>query len=582
MAKIAIELVGLSAFDCGGQQTTVGPRWTVEAKGVVNEAQEKALLLHSVGSDVQELYETLTDPGPGVGVVEDTASSTQKVIRTLDAHFIVKRNETYERHVFRAMAQSKSETVDQLVARLRKQGAYCGFANVEQDIRDQIIDKCQSTKLRRKLLEKSELTLSKAMDIARALESVENQMKVMDLASGLETSTSGEVNVVKRREWKQPSNKSGKACYRCGNVGHYARDECCPAKKATCDKCGKVGHYAKVCHTKLPGTSAGGDRQGRSGEGQRFKWKSRVKNMNLVEPDSNDEDSDGVMGMYSIQEGKRPPVKVHMKIENVGQELQVDTGASVSVMPARMYREEYAQIPLQKCNVKLTAYGGRALKVLGQMMVKVEYQKTECTLPLVVVDSEGPLLLGRNWLAHIKLNWAQIFMVQGTCESKSVEEVVKQHAKLFESELGTVKGFKADIKLREGAQPIFHRARPVPYALRDKVEAELDRLEAEGVIKKVKSSDWASPIVCVPKKDGAIRICGDFKVSVNQVLIDNPYPLPDMEDMFATMGQGTVFSKIDLSNAYQQMTLTEESQQYLTINTHKGLCNAGFNVTVLS
>jgi len=75
----------------------------------------------------------------------------------------------------------------------------------------------------------------------------------------------------------------------------------------------------------------------------------------------------------------------------------------------------------------------------------------------------------------------------------------------------------------------------------------------------------------VPKKDGSIRICGDFKVSVNQVLLDNPYPLPNTEDIFATLGSGTVFSKIDLSNAYQQMELNSESQHYLTVNTHKGL-----------
>ena len=84
-------------------------------------------------------------------------------------------------------------------------------------------------------------------------------------------------------------------------------------------------------------------------------------------------------------------------------------------------------------------------------------------------------------------------------------------------------------------------------------------------------SDWASPIVCVPKKDGSIRICGHFTVSINRVLLDNPYTLPDTEDVFATLGSGTVFSKIDLSNAYQQMELTAESQHYLTVNTHKRL-----------
>ena len=69
-----------------------------------------------------------------------------------------------------------------------------------------------------------------------------------------------------------------------------------------------------------------------------------------------------------------------------------------------------------------------------------------------------------------------------------------------------------------------------------KVEEELDRLEKLGVVKKVERSDWASPIVCVPKKDGSKRIFGDFKVSVNQVLLDIPYPLPDTEDIFATLG----------------------------------------------
>ena len=70
------------------------------------------------------------------------------------------------------------------------------------------------------------------------------------------------------------------------------------------------------------------------------------------------------------------------------------------------------------------------------------------------------------------------------------------------------------------------------------MEEELDRLEKLGVVKKAERSDWASPIVCVPKRDGSKRICGDFKVSVNQVLLDIPYPLPDTEDIFATLGSG--------------------------------------------
>ena len=103
------------------------------------------------------------------------------------------------------------------------------------------------------------------------------------------------------------------------------------------------------------------------------------------------------------------------------------------------------------------------------------------------------------------------------------------------------------------------------------MEKELDRLEQEGVIKKVDHSEWAAPIVVVPKGDGQIRICGDYKVTVNGVLDVDQYPLPKPEDLFASLVGGQKFSKLDLSQAYQQMCLEEESQKFVTINTHKGL-----------
>ena len=124
--------------------------------------------------------------------------------------------------------------------------------------------------------------------------------------------------------------------------------------------------------------------------------------------------------------------------------------------------------------------------------------------------------------------------------------------------------------MQDDGKPIFYKARPVPFALRQKVE-ELNRLENLGVVKKAHWSNWVSPIVCVPKKDGSIHISGDFKLSVNLVVLDSPYSLPDTKDIFATLGSGTVSSKTDLSNAHQQMELNTDSQQYLTVNTHTGL-----------
>ena len=115
------------------------------------------------------------------------------------------------------------------------------------------------------------------------------------------------------------------------------------------------------------------------------------------------------------------------------------------------------------------------------------------------------------------------------------------------------------------------KARPVPYSLKAKVEAELNRLLEHGITEPVRFADWAASIVPVLKRDGSIRICGDYKVTTNRVAKLDKYPLPRIEDLFASLSGGTCFSKLDLSHAYQQIELEEESREYTIINTHKGL-----------
>ena len=86
--------------------------------------------------------------------------------------------------------------------------------------------------------------------------------------------------------------------------------------------------------------------------------------------------------------------------------------------------------------------------------------------------------------------------------------------------------------------PRFHRARSVPYAMRDKVEKELKRLQEEGTIEPVEFSEWATPIVPVLKLDGSVRICGDFRVTVNPVSKLDKYPIPKAKDLFAKLSRG--------------------------------------------
>lgn len=91
------------------------------------------------------------------------------------------------------------------------------------------------------------------------------------------------------------------------------------------------------------------------------------------------------------------------------------------------------------------------------------------------------------------------------------------------------------------------------------------------MLEKVVHADWAAPIVTVPKRDGTFRLCGDYKVTINQDLEVDQYPLPVPEDLMSSLTGGKTFTKLDLSSAYQQMPLEEESRQYVTISTHRGL-----------
>ena len=96
-------------------------------------------------------------------------------------------------------------------------------------------------------------------------------------------------------------------------------------------------------------------------------------------------------------------------------------------------------------------------------------------------------------------------------------------------------------------------------------------MEAEGIIEKVNNSDWAAPIVSVPKKDGKFRLCGDYKVTINPVLNVDQYPLPKPEDLFATLAGDKRFTKLELRQAYVQLRLDDKSSSYVSVNTHKGL-----------
>ena len=104
------------------------------------------------------------------------------------------------------------------------------------------------------------------------------------------------------------------------------------------------------------------------------------------------------------------------------------------------------------------------------------------------------------------------------------------------------------------------------------MEKELQRLEAEGIIEPLQFSKWAAPIVPIVKSGKkSVRICGDFSLTVNRVSKLDKYPIPKIEDLFAQLSGGKRYTKLDMSQAYQQIVLDKDSRKFVVVNTHRGL-----------
>jgi hypothetical protein len=156
-------------------------------------------------------------------------------------------------------------------------------------------------------------------------------------------------------------------------------------------------------------------------------------------------------------------------------------------------------------------------------------------LPLLVVAGSGPSLLGRDWLKSLRLDWQSVKRI---ANGGLGEEFLQEFPEIFAG-LGEFRGQAVSITVKENAPPRFFKARSVPLALRSKVEQQLQKEVAQGILQPVKNSDWASPIVPVMKSNGSVRVCADFKQTVNAAILPDTYPLPNISRYPPTFDRST-------------------------------------------
>ena len=161
-----------------------------------------------------------------------------------------------------------------------------------------------------------------------------------------------------------------------------------------------------------------------------------------------------------------------------------------------------------------------------------------CHHSFIIVDGKRPNLLGRDMLRVIKIDWSdyicksRIYNVNNT---DFLDGILEKYSEVFDSELGEMKDVLVKIHVPSETKPIFHKARPVPYAIKEKIENELERLIKEGISEPLEYSEWAESFVSIRKSDGCRLICGDYNVTVNKVTQCDRYCVPRTEDILATL-----------------------------------------------
>lgn len=176
-------------------------------------------------------------------------------------------------------------------------------------------------------------------------------------------------------------------------------------------------------------------------------------------------------------------------------------------------------------------------------------------------------MLGRNWMHDFKVVLRQLNYVH----DQVLAPLFDRFRDVFNGTLGKFNKGVIKLNLKSNCEPKFCKPRPLTLAMKDRVENEIDKLVKLGVLEAVDFSEWGTPIVPVLKKSGEVRICGDYKITLNPHLKVEQYPLPRIEELFARLHGGQEFSKIDLSMAYQQLVLDKASRKLTTISTTKGL-----------
>ena len=531
------------------------------------------------------------------GLSEEDLEKPDKIWATIEAQLKVNVNFRIHRLELMRYRQGPEENIDGFVTRCRDKARECDFAEAElqERIMELVIATTPCEQLQRTLLEQPKgYTIDKILHEGRKSEALAaGQRSLQAMEADKNVSAVSRNTAISRNSAQKP----------CGHCGHAHAPRNCPAYKDTCHVCGKKGHWAKMCRTSKQNGGRSpyrgpGNKQSPSGhKWQGYKPKPRqgqrpideVSEQYATEAHANYQESPPDFQQFDvITSGPTESVcpvstEAFVNIEIVcpqktGQHrlrLKVDTGASGNTITLRTVRNMYGdrwRSVIRPTSTRLSAYNGTPIKCLGTIDILCRYKSpTWTTQTFYVVEVDGPAILGLSGCKALTI--VTIHELRSKQEApvqpiKSVEDLKSSFPEQFDT-IGNFRG-KAVLHLKEDAEPTIDAPRKCSVHLKDKIKAELDDMEKNGIIRKVEHhTDWCNSMTTTVKKDGSIRLCLDPK-RLNNALKRCPHKVPTLEELNPAFAGARYFSKLDAKAGYWSVHLAEDSQELTTFRSPFG------------
>ena len=526
---------------------------------------KRGLLLTYVGEATNDIFDTLSN----------TVTDYDSAVQSLTQRFDPARNKDMEIYEFRQITQASGETLNEFYRRLKEKASTCEFASEESEIRTQIIHKTSDTRLRRKAL-REEMDLKALLAYGLALEQSDRHSKVLEEDSNLPRQT----NFIKGKtglEHKKGHNPQGRntrynvpakpSTHKCRNCGgsypHIGGKLSCPANGKKSFECGKIGHFGKYCLSKQRRQT----RQPQPNEHQHPQQRNTRKEVRgLSEHQQSDTDEEFI---YTITPSTKTP-EITVTIAEVPVQVIIDTGSSVNILNHEHFKRINQQNPgiqLQPTTMKVFAYGAKQpLHLLGQFTTTIQHHSTTTTGIFLVTRDNNTCLLSYKTSTELGLLNININSIVVDHPDPAVSQILQKHHKVFQG-MGNLRNCEVKLEIDTTVPPVAQTTRRLPHSMRKKVNEKLHEMEEQGIIEKVKGvTPWLSPLIPIPKKGGDLRLVLDMRVP-NQALKRRRVQFPTVDDILHKMEGATIFTEVDLSQGYLQISLAEESRSITAFQT---------------